>query len=44
MCGFNGNNCCTWIILILVILFVCGGNDCGNNYNNGCGCSNNCGC
>lgn len=42
MCGFNGNNCCTWIILILVILFCCGGNDgCGSNYNN---CGNSCGC
>ena len=34
MCNGFGNNSCLWIILILIILFGCGG---------GCGC-NNCGC
>ncbi|MGI6012945.1 MAG: hypothetical protein ACOX7K_01485 [Oscillospiraceae bacterium] len=38
-CG-NGNNC-FWIIIILILLFCCGGWGCGNNCsceNNGCGC------
>ena len=43
MCYGNngwGGNSCLWIILILVILFCCGGMGCsGNN----CGCGNNCG-
>lgn len=43
-CG-NGNNSCLWIIIILIILFCCGGWGCGNNCgNNNCGCDNNCGC
>ena len=42
-CG-NGFGGCCWIIILLVILFACGG--CGANaFNNGgCGCNNNCGC
>ncbi len=35
-CG-NGNGC-FWIIIILILLFCCGGWGCGN----GCGCGNNC--
>jgi hypothetical protein len=43
-CG-NGNNC-LWIIIILILLFCCGGlngncGGCGNDYNCG-GCGNNC--
>lgn len=38
-CG-NGN-CCIWIILILIILFACGG--WGGCNDGGCGCGNNCG-
>ena len=38
MCG---NNSGLWIIIILIILFSCGG--CGNSWG-GCGCGNNCGC
>lgn len=42
MC-YNNNDCsCVWLILIIIlILFGCGG--CNNGYNN-CGCNNNCGC
>ena len=42
MCG---NNSCLWIIIILIVLFACGGwggccdNGCDNGCNNGCGCS-----
>ena len=49
MCMSNGNSCGNiWWIIILVLLFSCGGcgggcgNDCGcgnsNNNNGGCGC------
>lgn len=42
--GWGGNSC-LWIILLLIILFSCGGNwgscGCNNNCNNNCG---NCGC
>ena len=47
MCG---NNSGLWIIIILIILFSCGGCGnswgCGNNCcgSNNCGCDNNCGC
>ncbi|MEE0897391.1 MAG: hypothetical protein U0L88_07165 [Acutalibacteraceae bacterium] len=42
MCNFGGNNC-SWIIILILILFCCGG--CGTGVaNNGCGCENNCGC
>lgn len=41
-----GTNCCTWLIIILLLvlfnnegIFGCG---CGNN--GGCGCNGNCGC
>ena len=47
MCGnnscFGGN---LWWIIILILLFNCGGCGCGNN-NTNCGCGNNntnCGC
>ena len=43
----NNNNCSNvWLILIIIlILFGCGGNSCGCGNNNcGCGCNNNCGC
>ncbi len=36
-----GGNSCLWIILILIILFGCGG--CGNGCGNSCDC-NGCGC
>lgn len=37
------NNNCSWIWIIIILLFFCGGcgnNSCGNNgwNNNGCGC------
>ena len=31
-----------WIILIIIVLLVWGGNSCGCN--NGCCCNNGCGC
>lgn len=36
MCNFfgNGNNCYSWVILLIVILACCGGNESSN----GCGC------
>ena len=37
MCNAFGNNSCTWIILLVIILIACNGND-------GCGCNNGCGC
>lgn len=44
-CG-NGNNGCFWIIILIILLWGCGGNcGCGNSC--GCGnncCDNNCGC
>ncbi len=41
---FDGNNSCTWIIIIALLILFCG-NGCGSNYgNNGCGYSNGCGC
>ena len=39
-CG-NGNDCCEWLIWILLISCLCGGNNgCGNATcnNNSCGC------
>jgi len=45
-CNGCNNNSALWIIILIIILFGCGG--CGGNsygYNNcGCGCNNNCGC
>ena len=38
-----GGNSCLWIILILIIIFACGGNGCGNSCGNSCDC-NSCGC
>lgn len=40
MCNAFGNNSCTWIILLVIILIACnGGGDCGCGCNNGCGCN-----
>jgi hypothetical protein len=37
-CGNNcGGNSCLWIIILLIILFCCGGCGC-NTTTNGCGC------
>ena len=44
MCG---NNSGLWIIIVLILLFSCGGfGTCGGgcNYGCSCGCENNCGC
>ncbi len=40
-----GNNGCIWVI-ILILLFACGGCGCGNNAGGCCnnGCGNDCGC
>lgn len=40
MCnGILGDNCCTWVILLVIILLVCNNGDCGCNNNcSGCGC------
>lgn len=44
MCNQNcwGGNSCCWIIIAIVLLFLCCGNGCGNGccgmQNNGCGC------
>ena len=40
----NGCNSSLWIIILIIILFGCGGNSwgCGNNWN--CGNNDNCGC
>ena len=47
MCNNNfcGGNMC-WIIILILLLCNCGGNNgmCATPYNNGCGCDNNCGC
>ena len=49
MCFGNngcGGNSCLWIILILIIIWGCGGNSWGCNSNcgcNSCGCGNKCG-
>ncbi|MGN1419406.1 MAG: hypothetical protein ACI4W6_08760 [Acutalibacteraceae bacterium] len=39
--GMLGNNCCTWIIILLILWFFC-----GDGMNSLCGrdCDNNCGC
>ena len=39
-----GNNSCIWIILILVILFCCGGFGSCGSCGGGCGCDGNNGC
>lgn len=43
--GIFGNNCCTWIIILLILWFFCGdgmnslcGNNCNDDYRQGCGC------
>ena len=45
LCGNNSN---LWIVIILIILFGCGGFGCSNGCGNmGCGntgCGNDCGC
>ncbi len=47
--GLFGGNCCSWIIILLVLMCFCGGE--GGTYAGGgcgcggsCGCQNNCGC
>lgn len=36
LCGlFDNNNSCSWIIILLIILFLCNGS---NGYSNNCGC------
>ena len=42
----NGCNSSLWIIILIIILFGCGGNSWGCGNNCGCGCenNNNCGC
>lgn len=50
--GLFGGNCCSWIIILLVLMCVCGGDNGGCGYNTanncggcgGCGCQNSCGC
>ncbi len=45
--NFFGNNNCSWIIILVILVLFCGGNDCGgyaSANNGGCGCSNGCGC
>ena len=41
-----GTNCCTWLIIILLLMLFNNegvlGSSCGCN--NGCGCGNGCGC
>ena len=37
--GCFGGNSCIWIIVLILILFCCGGNSFGGN-----GCGNDCGC
>lgn len=40
-CGFGGS-CCLWILILIILIFACGGY--GNGCGNSCGCNNNCGC
>ena len=43
--GFLGTNCCTWLLVILlVMLFNNGEGILGNGCGCGNGCGNNCGC
>ena len=46
--GLFGGNCCSWIIILLVLMCFCGGDNGYTNANTcgcgGCGCQNNCGC
>ena len=43
-CNNNNGSCYSalWIILILIILFGCIGNNGGCGCNNGCGCNDGC--
>ena len=48
-CSNNSWGSCSWIIIIIILLFACGGSSgCGRSsgWNNGCGCNQNssCGC
>lgn len=46
MCNNNlfGGNCCTWIIILLILFCFCGNGFGGNSgCGNDCGCGNNCG-
>ncbi|MBQ7962300.1 MAG: hypothetical protein IJ289_06830 [Clostridia bacterium] len=44
--NFLCNNNCSWIIILVILVLFCGGNDYGYSSanNSGCGCSNSCGC
>ena len=42
-CGNNSWGSCSWIIIIIILLFTCGGSA-GTGLNNSCGCSRNSGC
>ena len=39
MCNAFNNSNCTWVILLVIILIVCNGNNDYGNYNNGCRCN-----
>ena len=44
--GLFGGNSCWGIIILLIVLWACCGNNggCGNSGGCGCGCGNDCGC
>ena len=48
--GLFGGNCCSWIIILLVLMCFCGGDNSTGTANScggcgGCGgCQNTCGC
>ncbi len=39
-----GTNCCTWLIIILLLVLFNNEGIFGGNCNGGCGCNGNCGC
>ena len=41
--GLFGGNCCSWIIILLVLMCFCGGEN-GTYAGGGCGCGGSCGC
>jgi len=44
-CGNNSWGSCSWIIIIIILLFACGGCGQSTGWNNGgCGCGQNTGC
>ena len=48
MCNNNGcfGGCCLWILILIILIFACGGCGCNNGCGSGsgCGCNNGCGC